>query len=84
MLTEISTGLFGQQHSTALTASHGDTSFTISSDRPTTLAFVNLNNGQATYTFYDKNSAGRRLAVSDLPAISATDRAPFWRHFAGL
>ena len=37
--------------------------------RPTTLAFVRLTNGQATYTFYDENTAGRMLTTEDLPEL---------------
>ena len=37
---------------------------------PTTLAFVRLVDGQATYLFYDENTAGRMLFEEDLPAIS--------------
>ena len=36
---------------------------------PTTLAFVRLEGGQARYTFYDENSAGRMLTESDLPTL---------------
>ncbi|MFT5005978.1 MAG: fructokinase, partial [Paracoccaceae bacterium] len=39
------------------------------SDRPTTLAFVNLVDGQATYNFFDENSAGKMLAPSDMPNL---------------
>lgn len=39
--------------------------------RPTTLAFVRLTNGQATYTFYDENTAGRMLTTEDLPELGA-------------
>ncbi len=42
------------------------------SDRPTTLAFVKLTDGQASYAFYDENTAGRMLAASDLPEFPDT------------
>src|SRR5690606_29141483 len=38
--------------------------------RPTTLAFVKLVSGQATYTFYDELTAGRMLSADDLPESS--------------
>ncbi|MBI1416292.1 MAG: carbohydrate kinase [Limimaricola sp.] len=41
------------------------------SDRPCTVAFVKLVHGQATYAFYDENSAGRMLRTADLPVVSA-------------
>jgi len=37
------------------------------SDRPTTLAFVTLTNGDARYDFYDEGTAGRMFAPADLP-----------------
>ena len=45
MLSGISTDMFGQQLITALNESHVDTSNIITSDRPTTLAFVQLTEG---------------------------------------
>lgn len=40
-------------------------------DAPCTVAFVKLVDGQATYAFYDENSAMRSLTQSDLPTIEA-------------
>ena len=70
MLTGLSSDLFGQQLSKALVASHVDLSHAITTERPTTLAFVSLTDGHATYHFYDENSAGRMLSQSDMPALS--------------
>jgi len=67
MLTGLSSDMFGQQLTDALHASHVDASHVIRSDRPTTLAFVNLHGGQATYNFIDENSAGRMLTPEDMP-----------------
>lgn len=69
MLTGLSSDMFGQQLNDALKASHVDTTHVVTSDRPTTLAFVRLQDGHATYSFYDENSAGRLLATDDLPRI---------------
>ncbi len=69
MLTGLSSDLFGQQLVEGLNASHVDTSHVITSDRPTTLAFVRLVDGHATYHFYDENSAGRMLVPDDMPAL---------------
>lgn len=70
MLTGLSSDMFGQQLSDGLQASRVDTSHVITSERPTTLAFVRLQNGHATYSFYDENTAGRMLTIDDLPEIS--------------
>jgi len=66
-LTGLSTDLFGDQLRFSLAGSHVDTSLVIISDRPTTLAFVQLTNGQASYTFYDENTAGRQLYSDQTP-----------------
>ncbi|WP_170418744.1 carbohydrate kinase family protein [Ruegeria atlantica] len=75
LLTGLSSDMFGQQLTDALRASHVDASHVIQSDRPTTLAFVQLKDGHATYSFVDENSAGRMLTPEDmpkqLPAVSA-------------
>jgi len=69
LLSGLSQDMFGQQLTTALTQSGVDTAHVIYSARPTTLAFVQLTDGQARYTFMDENSAGRMLTSSDLPAL---------------
>lgn len=69
LLTGLSTDIFGHQLSEALAASHVDASLAIRSDRPTTLAFVQLVDGQARYSFYDENSAGRMLTGAEMPAV---------------
>lgn len=74
----LSSDLFGEQLRAALTASHVGTALTVTSDRPTTLAFVRLVDGQASYAFYDENTAGRMLTPADLPALPASVRALFF------
>ena len=69
MLTGLSTDLFGQQLLASLHANHVDTSLLVTSDRLSTLAFVQLTDGNASYTFFDENSAGRMLELSDMPAL---------------
>ncbi len=69
MLTGLSQDMFGQQLVEGLKASHVDVSHVITSDRPTTLAFVRLVDGHATYDFYDENSAWRMLALTDVPLL---------------
>ncbi len=63
----VSNDLFGVQLSEALNESNVATHALIRSNRPTTLAFVKLVEGKASYAFYDENTAGRMLAASDLP-----------------
>ena len=64
----LSTDLFGDMLRASLAASRVDVSLTHISDRPTTLAFVRLVDGQAEYQFHDEGSAGRRRADAALPA----------------
>lgn len=69
LLCGISTDLFGQVLIDTLAASKVDAGLAIRSDRPTTLAFVTLVNGQASYAFYDENTAGRMITAADMPAL---------------
>lgn len=68
-LSGLSTDLFGSQLTDALAASGAGISYVRISDRPTTLAFVQLVDGQASYIFYDENTAGRMLSEQDLPEL---------------
>ncbi|MEM9104792.1 MAG: carbohydrate kinase, partial [Pseudomonadota bacterium] len=65
----LSTDMFGRQLDAALTEAGVDTHLCVRTDRPTTLAFVELNDGQAKYTFYDENTAGRMLTTEMLPDL---------------
>jgi fructokinase len=76
--TGLSTDLFGEQLAATLAASRVDTSLCARSARPTTLAFVRLVQGQASYAFYDENTAGRLLSPGDLPALPGAVRALFF------
>ncbi|WP_295813828.1 carbohydrate kinase [uncultured Nitratireductor sp.] len=67
--TGLSDDLFGRMLREKLTESDVDLSLARISRRPTTLAFVTLVDGQAEYNFYDEGTAGRMLALSDLPEI---------------
>jgi fructokinase len=69
LLTGLSSDFFGKMLGAALAESHVDTRYAYISDRHTTLAFVRLVGGQASYTFFDENSAGRMLLESDLPVL---------------
>jgi fructokinase len=67
----ISSDFLGQMLRDQLTASNVDSRLCHVSDRPCTVAFVKLVNGQATYAFYDENTAGRMLTVANLPHVTA-------------
>ncbi len=68
----VSTDMLGEILANTLTASKVDTQFLARSARPTTVAFVKLVDGQATYAFYDVGTAGVMLAETDLPKLPAT------------
>jgi fructokinase len=74
----LSNDLFGEILQQALAASHVDASPCVISPRPTTLAFVKLVDGQATYAFYDENTAMRMLTPADLPALPDDTSALFF------
>jgi fructokinase len=67
----LSSDLFGDVLRAQLAASKVDSSPAAISDRPTTLAFVKLTDGHASYAFYDENTAGRMLSANDLPNTQA-------------
>lgn len=68
-ISGISRDLFGQLLTRTLADSNVAIDYAARSDRPTTLAFVDLVDGQATYTFYSENAADRMLGESDLPQL---------------
>ncbi len=74
----ISTDMLGEILAETLAASGVETKFCARSGRPTTVAFVKLVQGQATYAFYDENTAGSMLAEADLPQLDASVQALFF------
>ena len=78
MLTGLSHDMFGDQLADALKASDVDTTHIIRSDRPSTLAFVKLEDGQASYSFFDENSAGRMIRAEDMPELPSDVTALFF------
>ena len=66
----LSTDLFGQQIMRVLSQSKAGTRYAHFAERPTTLAFVELKNGHASYVFYDESTAGRMLSLQDLPELA--------------
>ena len=79
--TGLSDDMLGDVLRETLVASHVDYSFSAVSSRPTTVAFVKLVNGSATYAFYDENTAGRMLSLDDLPTL---DRPIDALHFGAI
>ncbi|RYI33249.1 MAG: carbohydrate kinase [Acetobacteraceae bacterium] len=65
----VSNDMLGEILADTLSASNVDIRHLARSDRSTTVAFVKLVNGQATYAFYDEGTAGRMLAVDELPSV---------------
>ena len=65
----VSTDMLGEILAETLVASKVDTRHLARSNRPTTVAFVKLVNGQATYAFYDEGTAGLMLTEADLPEL---------------
>lgn len=65
----LSTDFLGAMLLKALHDSNVDTGLAIVNDRPTTLAFVSLTDGQARYAFFDEGSAARMITDNDLPAL---------------
>ena len=76
--TGLSNDMLGQILQETLTRSGVDTRLCARSHRPTTVAFVKLVDGQATYAFYDENTAGRLLAETDLPTLPDAVEALFF------
>lgn len=70
--------LFGQMLVDALEASNVDASLSLRADKPTTIAYVHFENGQARYMFYDEGTAGRMITPPDLPALPDDISAVFF------
>jgi fructokinase len=73
--TGLADDMMGEILRDTLKASNVDFSLCAITPRPSTVAFVKLVNGQATYAFYDEGTAGRMITTADLP-ISATTAKP--------
>lgn len=79
--TGLSTDFFGDMLRAGLAASKVDLRHVKQWDKPSTLAFVKLDNGQARYSFFDDNSASRMLTRKDLPKFPAAVKA---LHFGSI
>lgn len=78
LVTGLSRDFFGDFLRDALVASAVDVRSAVICDRPTTLAFVRLEAGEARYRFYDERSAGRMLQMADMPALPDSVSALFF------
>jgi fructokinase len=67
--TGLADDMLGEILCDTLKASNVDFSLCAIAQRPSTLAFVKLVNGQATYAFYDEGTAGRMITTDDLPVL---------------
>ncbi len=78
LVSGVSTDMFGEQLEQSLTDSHVNSDYLIRSAQPTTLAFVQLTNGHASYSFFDENSAGNTITHAQLPALDSQVRCLYF------
>lgn len=76
-LSGLSTDQFGTMIGAHVASSNVGTGFAVRSNRPTTLAFVDFNDGVVSYDFYDENTAGRMIETSDVPQLPDDVQAVF-------
>lgn len=79
--TGLSDDILGDILRETLAKSNVDSSLCVISGRPTTVAFVKLVNGSATYAFYDEGTAGRMITTDDIPTLSGDVEA---LHFGAI
>ncbi|WP_312417661.1 carbohydrate kinase [Shinella sp.] len=79
--TGLSDDMMGDILRKTLRESGVDYSYCATLSRPTTVAFVKLVNGHATYAFYDEGTAGRMITEAELPALGDTCEA---LHFGAI
>ncbi|MEL7133228.1 MAG: carbohydrate kinase [Pseudomonadota bacterium] len=78
LITGLSSDPFGALIEERMTSSHVATTHAVRSARNTTLAFVHLDQGDATYTFYDDETATRTIQPSDIPPVPDNAQAMFF------
>jgi len=79
--TGLSDDMMGDILRKTLGESGVDYSYCATLSRPTTVAFVKLVDGHATYAFYDENTAGRMITEAELPVLGADCEA---LHFGAI
>ncbi|MCD1264810.1 carbohydrate kinase [Shinella sumterensis] len=79
--TGLSDDMMGDILRKTLRESGVDYSYCATLSRPTTVAFVKLVDGHATYAFYDEGTAGRMITEAELPALGDTCEA---LHFGAI
>ena len=67
--TGLSDDMMGDILRKTLGESGVDYSYCATLSRPTTVAFVKLVDGHATYAYYDEGTAGRMITEAELPAL---------------
>lgn len=77
-LCGLSQDMFGDLLVETLEASHVNVSLSPRFALPCTLAFVKLVDGQATYAFYDENTALKALQISDVSSVPDNVEAMFF------
>ncbi|MEO0380077.1 MAG: PfkB family carbohydrate kinase, partial [Pseudomonadota bacterium] len=78
LITGLSSDPFGAMIAQHMSASHVTDAFAVRSTRNTTLAFVHLDKGQATYTFYDEDTATRSIVPDDIAPVPEHVEAMFF------
>lgn len=79
--TGLSDDMMGDILRRTLAESRVDYSYCATLSRPTTVAFVKLVDGHATYAFYDEGTAGRMITEAELPTLGAECEA---LHFGAI
>ncbi len=78
LFTGVSDDLFGRILQDELAASMVKTHHLVTCDAPSSLAFVELNEGQARYTFYTDNAADTSLTSAEVPSDLNDVKAMFF------
>ncbi|GGH26219.1 fructokinase [Cribrihabitans marinus] len=78
LLTGLSRDMWGRMLEDELLRSRVNPTYAVISDRPTTLAFVQLTDGHASYSFHDEGSASRMIDDEDLPDLPDRVRTLFF------